>query len=641
MNRSFPWRGVLLGLLIEIPTIFWVASSEVTARVFISSWSLTMTAVLTLLVMLGLNVLLRRWRPAWVLTRTEMLVVFIMLSSTSVIYGYGLIQMLIPSLGGLHFWNTEQNNFISLIAPLLPDWALISDEKALKGLFEGYANPPWLLWLPRLLSFGFFLMAAYAATLGLSLLLSRQWIDNERLTFPITALPLEMTTDRWPVMRSRLMWLGFAIPAVLESLLALRHYFPVVPAVEMKHMLHPEWFPQRPWTVLQPLRFGFTPFIVGLAYVAPTEISFSCWFFVVFNMALRLIGAVAGWTDAAAGRGGNDFPFLNETTTGAFIAFAISSLWLARRHLASSFRAACGLALQGDRDDVGEDERGTYRLAYGLLLGGSLGVLTFCVQLGMKPLPVIGLFTIYFLIALTLARLRAEAGPAWAFGPDRKPHDLLVWVFGNGSFNPQTLASMSLMTWFFNDVRFATLPSYMESLKVGHDIQLSRRQLVVIIGLATLVAVALGMVAITDQFYLLGASTAKTYGAGRGTSQQVGNLATRWLTIVQNPDWTRLPLVCLGALVVGVLQMMRQRVLWWPFHPVGYVMAHTGAGYSFVCHYFIAWLVKTLILRAGGMKLYRQSLPFVIGLILGDIATQTTWSLVASLMGWEVYQFIS
>ncbi len=77
------------------------------------------------------------------------------------------------------------------------------------------------------------------------------------------------------------------------------------------------------------------------------------------------------------------------------------------------------------------------------------------------------------------------------------------------------------------------------------------------------------------------------------------------------------------------------------FHPVGYVMAHTGAGYSFVCHYFLAWLAKSIVLRAGGMRLYRQSLPFVIGLILGDIATQTAWSLVASLAGWEVYQFIS
>lgn len=640
-GRRFPWRGLVLGLAFEIPTIFWVASSEVTARVFISSWSLTMTAVLVLLLMLGYNELMERCRPGWKLTRVDMLVVFIMLSSTSVIYGYGLLQMMVPALGGPHYWKTDQNHYDTLLWPLLHDWSVIRDPDALKGLFEGYATPPWRMWLPRFLSYGFFLMSAYATTLGLGLLLSHQWIANERLTFPICALPLEMTTDRWPVMRSKLMWLGFAIPAVLETLLALKFWFPVVPAVEMKHKLHPEWFPQRPWTVLAPMRFGWSPFIVGLAFVASTEISFSCWFFVIFNLALRVFGVVVGWSDPTGGRGANDFPFLNETTTGAFLAFALASLWIGRRHLLAAARAAFGLTLRPGIDDLTEPERRLYRVAFGLWLGGSLGVLAFCVQLGMKWPAVIGLFALYFLVVLTLARLRAEAGPAWAFGPDRRPHDLLVWLLGNGSFTPQTLMALAQMGWFFNDVRFATLPSYLESLKIGHDGGLRRRHLVVIIGLATLTAVVFGMIAVTRQFYDLGAATAKVYGAGRGSSQQVGNLAALWLTIVQGPDWQRISMMGVGATVVTLLQVLRQRVLWWPFHPVGYVMAHTGAGYSFVCHYFIAWAAKSFILRSGGMKLYRQSLPFVIGMILGDIATQTLWSLIASLAGWDMYQFIS
>jgi hypothetical protein len=34
-------------------------------------------------------------------------------------------------------------------------------------------------------------------------------------------------------------------------------------------------------------------------------------------------------------------------------------------------------------------------------------------------------------------------------------------------------------------------------------------------------------------------------------------------------------------------------------------------------------------------------LPFVIGLILGDLLTQTVWSAFAVLFGLPVYQFIS
>lgn len=634
----FPLRGLVVGLLLEIPTIFWVAASEVSAKVFISSWSLTMTAVMWLLVLMAYNGLVSLRRPRWRLSRVDLLVVFIMLSATSVIYGYGLIQALVPSTAGAWWWATPTNNWEAILQPLMPEWATVSDERALTGLFEGYAQVPWRLWLPRFLSWGGFMLAAYASTLGVCLLLARQWIANERLTFPICALPLEMTTERWPILRQKAMWIGFLLPFFLETLLALRHWYPVVPAVQMKHVQRPEWFANPPWTVLKPTYFGWTPFIVGLAYVAPTEISFSCWFFVVFNLALRVLGVLCGWTDPTGGRGAVDFPYLNETTTGGFLAFALCALWMARRHLAATARAALGLKLLGE---VREEERPAYRLALILLAAGTIGLVAFCVQLGIKVHVVVGLFVLYFLLALTLARMRAEAGPAWAFGPDRDPQELLVWLFGSGSFGRGSLAGLGLLTWFFSDIRFAVLPSYMESLKTGDEVELDRRHLAAIILIATTVAVFLGLVAVTWQYYDLGAATAKTYGAGRWVSQLTNQLIERWLVNPTGPDWQRLPMVFVGGAVVTVLHLMRQRVLWWPFHPVGFVMAHTGAGYSFVCHYFIAWLAKTLVLRIGGMRLYRQSLPFVVGVILGDIVAQTGWSLIASLAGWPVYQFIS
>jgi hypothetical protein len=86
---------------------------------------------------------------------------------------------------------------------------------------------------------------------------------------------------------------------------------------------------------------------------------------------------------------------------------------------------------------------------------------------------------------------------------------------------------------------------------------------------------------------------------------------------------------------------MRTLFVWWPFHPIGYVMAETGTGNSFWFHYLLAWALKGLILRWGGHRLYARSLPFVIGVILGDLLTQTIWSLGAVLFDVPVYQFIS
>ena len=59
---------------------------------------------------------------------------------------------------------------------------------------------------------------------------------------------------------------------VLETLVALNYYYPGVPAVEIKHRdWSTFWFPDRPWSVMKPFYWGWTPFIIGFAYLAPLD----------------------------------------------------------------------------------------------------------------------------------------------------------------------------------------------------------------------------------------------------------------------------------------------------------------------------------------------------------------------------------
>ena len=43
---------------------------------------------------------------------------------------------------------------------------------------------------------------------------------------------------------------------------------------------------------------------------------------------------------------------------------------------------------------------------------------------------------------------------------------------------------------------------------------------------------------------------------------------------------------------------------------------------------FIAWLLKLLLLRYGGLRAYNKALPFFFGLILGDCVIGGVWALV-------------
>ena len=76
-----------------------------------------------------------------------------------------------------------------------------------------------------LLAFGPMVIALYVAFLAVSVLLAPQWIDREKLAFPLVQLPLDLTKGDegrphlWrSLFRDRAIWLGAAIPIVCHSL---------------------------------------------------------------------------------------------------------------------------------------------------------------------------------------------------------------------------------------------------------------------------------------------------------------------------------------------------------------------------------------------------------------------------------------
>jgi hypothetical protein len=49
--------------------------------------------------------------------------------------------------------------------------------------------------------------------------------------------------------------------------------------------------------------------------------------------------------------------------------------------------------------------------------------------------------------------------------------------------------------------------------------------------------------------------------------------------------------------------------------------------------FFIGWLAKVVVVRFGGLRLYRRTLPLAIGLMLGDFLSQGFWLVVSLLAG--------
>ena len=53
----------------------------------------------------------------------------------------------------------------------------------------------------------------------------------------------------------------------------------------------------------------------------------------------------------------------------------------------------------------------------------------------------------------------------------------------------------------------------------------------------------------------------------------------------------------------------------------------------------LATILKGLILRYGGLRVYRAALPFFLGLILGEFVVGGLWQLVGALLNTNTYAF--
>jgi hypothetical protein len=255
-----------------------------------------------------------------------------------------------------------------------------------------------------------------------------------------------------------------------------------------------------------------------------------------------------------------------------------------------------------------------------------------------------GIVALAFLNLVTITRIRAEAGFAWVYGPHRWAGGTVTEIMGNSigtySLAPGQLVALGLFHGFWWDVRFTPMSGQFEALKIGDAARMRQRQLVAWIAAATVVAVLVGMYAALRDGYHYGLGTAKAF-VGIVDSSKVGYLlAMKWWDNPVRPDETRTACSLAGGVVTLLLIAARQRYLWWPFNPIGYVMGATNTATMFWANYFVAWLVKICLLRYGGMRLYRAAMPFFIGLILGDVATQAAWSLGTFILDMPVYQFL-
>lgn len=626
-QQRFPWRGLLVGLVLIPPTtLFGVYTYIVAQATLWTQTSLLRGPIFVLFLIVLANLLLRRLRVPLGLSERDLALVYAMQCVATAVGGIGWCQFVVPTLGSAVYYATPENHFEDFWTHI-PRWWSITDPDVVRNLYRGHSS----LYEPRnfagvlrpLIAWSGFMVLLSGAALCLAELLREQWIARERLTFPLAYLPLEMSRGGgeptfWA---NRLLWLGFGLACFIDCVNALHFLVPAVPEIVVKPtgpLLIDRGWTTRPLNGLRPFVLSFYPFMIGIGFLLTLDVSFGCWAWYLILKLVSLLSVSFGLADGPLRTG--VFPYIPEQSVGAFMAMA-------------------GLALWRSRGDIGAALRPRQPIRTAALAGLVLCVAAILAFVGPAGLPswlALTWLAIYLTYAIGCARIVSETGSGWTFAPRIDPHNVLLRFNGLPALNPRRLTVFAWLMPFDLDFRDCVLTQQLKAMRLQPDDGGPGRPLLWALALAGVVGILAGMWAHLHVYFAYGVDTAVT----RRWPAQVGRqpfdlLANQLKGVVAAPY--HLGGVAAGAALFGGLVFARSRWLWWPLHPIGYALSATQSMDYLWLPFVLAWAAKSLVLRYGGMKLYRRLMPFFLGLILGDYVVPLFWALYGTWTGQQMY----
>jgi len=474
--------------------------------------------------------------------------------------------------------------------------------------------------------------AMLATLVALARLVLDQWIANERLPFPLVQVqaaliePPERGRALNALFRSRVLWIGLSGVFIIHMLTCGNAYFPRnVPRIPLGFNFE-RIFPDPPLFFL-PAKIkaaGLSFLVIGVTYFIRSKTAFSLW------AMYLLIGLFT--TQQRAFGGDIPEPALRDQHLGASVAFVLGILWIGRHHWARIVRN--GLFIGRDR---------TYRLSFWIACGGIAVMLTWLAVVGVR-FWVAALIVAFILVShLVVSRVLAETGlPFFRSGiAAAQVYTLLPASALSGSdvffasaftvLGPLTTreGAMGFSMHGLGLCRSAGVDDVRERRGVGGAIALSLIVACVVAAATTLYCqysypTPVSPSEIPQRNYL----GAEMMPAREVKLPVVDHADGRFADKPHNPVLH----ASLGFGITVLLEIGSLRWSNWPLLPVGFIASYGNTIGNTWFSIFIGWLVKVLIVRYGGARLYQQARPLFIGVIFGECLAAATWLLVNAII---------
>ena len=562
-----------------------------------------------IIIVVILNKVIQAVRPRAMLTRAELLVIFAMALIGSALPSYFMAHM-IANIGAPYYFPSSENGWATELHPYLVDWAVVTDVTAAKWFYEGLprgASIPWGAWLIPLIWRLSLVGAVACLCYCIVAIFRKQWVENERLAFPLMKLPMNMA-DEEPrgfftagFMNQPVFWIGFAF-AIFPIMWNMIGYFtPVFPTIPREFGLIQlgRDFP--------PISTRFYPLIIGASYFVELEVSGSI--IIYFLFLTFQIGVFRRFGFETGPPRGDTSEFENWQGLGALFVLIPWGLWIARGHLRDVVRKA--VTKDPTIDDT--QEMLSYRSAvFGLILS-SVFISAWCVASGMTVYVAFVFVALVIVVWFGISKISIETGLI----SSRIIHAQFATyhIVGLTNMNAHSIVAMALTYTWHRDLKSALMAPMANATKLFDDVREDRGRMTLAVAIAVAVVVGGSAYYAIASGYQTGA-----YNYGGIYAGSVQAVFDRGVGYIRDPFAMKRHLALWGLIGVAVTvanMVLRYIYPAFPLHPIGLVSATSYPANRTIFSIFFAWFAKAAILRIGGISLYRKASPFFFGMMLG------------------------
>ena len=316
---------------------------------------------------------------------------------------------------------------------------------------------------------------------------------------------------------------------------------------------------------------------------------------------------------------------------GAGIGLGLLALGVGRRHLKQVFSAA-GRG-KGHLDDSKEPM--AYKWGDMGNRRGMIFLIIFAIKAGFSLWVFLLFIGIYFLMAISLTKVRGRPCPPMHEVIFKDPATTMVSALGTRTIGAKNLTLMSFLYWLNRVNTSHPMPNQLEAFRISEQAQLNSRRLTVVMLAALAVSIVTTWTVYFSHAYERGAGL-----AGGGIAWECFNRLQRWLNSPTEYNYPAIIAMGTGFGVTLILSALKLRFLWWPFHPIGYVIG-TGRGWGtshssgFPC--FSVGRSSWAFYAMAGCKPIPGRFRFC-GFNSGDYSMACLWGIIGWVLKRQMYQ---